>query len=138
MTNRPPSWTSQFLAVGAAVVLLSCESSTAPRTIVGSYTIVTPVCCWNSGSGTPITADILLADSWYAARRVVFRQSSGAQTSANETGRFELSHDSVTIHVRTDFTSDFLYRGVLLGDTLRMYYPNPADGKDLIELYVRR
>jgi len=137
MTNRRRLSTALLFALATTFASLGCESSTAPKSILGTYTIITPVCCWDSGSGTPTTAAISLAPSWYATRRVVFRQSGGAQTATSESGRFELSHDTLTIHVRTDFTSDFRYHAVLSGDTLRVFYPNPADGPDLIELYVR-
>jgi hypothetical protein len=126
------------VALATLSVALGCESSTAPTYVLGTYSIVTPVCCWSSGSGAPVTAEILLGPSWYAARRVVFRQSNGAETTAMESGRFELAHDTVTIHVRTDFAPDFRYRALAIGDTLRVFYPSPADGPDLIELYVRR
>jgi hypothetical protein len=130
-----------FVLLATILVTLSaCHSdSTGPRPALLAGTYVLKLV---SGRG-PVTGTVTLSVAGEAERRVRYQQSGGDLSPEYVArGSFQPRADgTIDLQLREDGgRAPFVWRPLaqLDGDVLRMRYPDPADGPDIVEMYERQ
>ena len=122
------------MIVSALVAGAGChDGPTTPRVVLeaaaGTYDLQTVI-----GRG-PTSGTFTLTASGGAVRRVRYVVSSAVESVA--TGTFAIDADGIAFSLNeTGYT--WPVRGEWRGTSFTIRYPDPADGPDIVETYVRR
>lgn len=127
-------------AITLTAVLTSCTESLRPSYVAGTYVLETvngaPVPL--PGINAPVAGAITLAVTGSAERRISY--TTDAQGTVREfvaTGSYQLMGSELRLALQQG-GSLWTPSASLVGQSITLKYPHPADGPDIVELYRLR
>ena len=128
-----------FASLLWGLAIASCSNSLDPdtRSVAGTYALE------SATTRGPATGRFVLTSNAQAERRVRYRQGDGTLLKEQvAVGTFSVgSKDALELSLREDGgASPYVWKvaATLTGGVLRIEYPNPADGPNIVELYRRQ
>jgi hypothetical protein len=120
-------------------VFASCSERLGPADVAGSYVLemVNQVPVPLQGLNVLISGSITLTVTGEAERRVSYRVDTlGTVREFVATGTFRLEGSDLRLALH-EGTSVWTPAATLIGTSITLTYPNPADGPDIAERYLR-
>ncbi len=127
-------------AITLTAVLAGCTEPLRPSYRAGTYVLETvneaPVPL--PGINAPVAGTITLTATGVAERRISYTvDSQGTVREFVATGTYQLIGSELTL-VLQEGTSRWTPSASLVGPTITLKYPHPADGPDIVERYRQR
>ena len=127
----------RLAAVAFAALLAGCADHVAPADIAGTYRLVTV-------NGTPVPlpgvnvlvdGSMTLTSQGEVERRVRYRiDAQGQVREFDDRGTFQLQGSVLKLALHQE-ANIWTPSALLIGTTLRLRYPDPGDGPDIVEFY---
>jgi hypothetical protein len=121
-------------------VLGGCSAPLRPSFVTGTYVLetVNQVPVPLPGINAPVAGTITLTASGTAERHISYTiDSQGAVREFVATGTYQLSHSELRLALQQG-SSLWTPSASLVGTTITLTYPHPADGPDIVERYRQR
>jgi len=129
-----------YRAIVALAVVAACTNGVAPADVGGTYDLQTvngaplPL----AGAPAAVSGSVTLTAAGAAERRVTYRMDAqGTLREFAATGTFRLRGSILELALHED-GSVWKPTASIAGATVRLRYPHPADGADIVETYQRR
>ena len=129
-----------FAAVTLTAVLAGCTERLGPSDVAGTYALETvngmplPL----PGINAPVTGTITLTATGGAERRISYTiDEQGTVREFVATGTFQLMGSELRLTLQ-EGTYLWTPSADLVGTTITLTYPHPADGPDIVESYRHR
>jgi hypothetical protein len=124
-------------AVALAALLAGCADHLAPGDVAGTYRLVTV-----NGAAVPlpgvnvlVSGSMTLTSQGEAERRVQYRiDTQGQVREFDARGTFQLQGSVLRLALHEE-ANVWTPSALLIGTTLRLRYPDPGDGPDIVEFY---
>ena len=127
-------------AVILTAVLAGCNERFGPADVAGKYSLETvngvpvPV----PGINAPVAGIITLTATGMAERRISYTiDAQGTVREFTATGTFQVKGSELRLALQ-EATYLWTPSANLVGTTITLTYPNPADGPDIVERYLHR
>jgi hypothetical protein len=127
-------------AVILTAVLVGCTDRLGPAGVAGTYFLETvnglplPL----PGINAPVAGTITLTATGMVERRISYTiDAQGKVREFTATGTFQLKGSELRLALQ-DGTYLWTPSAELVGTTITLTYPNPADGPDIVERYLHR
>ncbi len=129
-----------YRAIIALAVVAACADGVAPADAAGTYDLQTvngaPVPL--AGAPAVVSGSVTLTPAGAAERRVTYRMDTqGTLREFAATGTFRLRGSILELALHED-GSVWKLTASIVGATITLRYPHPADGPDIVEAYQRR
>ena len=129
-----------LVAITLTAVLAGCTEPLPPSYRTGTYVLETvneaPVPL--PGINAPVGGTITLTATGVAERRISYTvDSQGTVRAFVATGTYQLIGSELMLVLQED-TSRWTPSASLVGTTINLTYPHPADGPDIVERYRQR
>ena len=127
-------------AITLTAVLVGCTEPLPPSYVAGTYALETvneaPVPL--PGINAPVAGTITLTATGVAERRISYTiDSQGTVREFVATGTYQLVGSQLRLALQ-EGSSQWTPSASLVGTTITLTYPHPADGPDIIERYRQR
>ena len=128
-------------AITLTAVLAGCTEPLRPSYVTGTYGLETvneaPVPL--AGINAPFAGTITLTATGVAERRISYTvDSQGTLREFVATGTYQLMGSDLRLVLQEGSTSPWTPSASLVGTTITLTHPDPADGPDIVERYRQR
>jgi len=140
-------WGGALLALAASLLLACDHDALDPSAVRGHYRLVSvngnPV-PYPQGVGGPVGGSLTLTWPGIAERRITYRVGEAqALQELVATGKYSVNGSRLELELMERLPNGqklgyvWRPRATIVGDTITITYPDPADGPDIVEKYVR-